>query len=479
MPVTLPALPDRYVERELIEHGGMADVYRARDSILGRTVAVKVLAERYAGNEEFRARFLREARTAASLSDVPHVVVIHDVGEGDDGLPYIVMEYVAGGTLADHLADDRVRVDVAFAWLEQAALALDKAHERGVIHRDVKPGNLLVAEEGTIRVSDFGIARAVNNDTLTADGTILGSSGYMSPEQARGEPARSASDRYALACVAFELLTGRRPFERENPMAEAAAHATAAPPWPRRIDKTLPATLDGVFVRALAKTPDDRYPTCAEFVADLRWALQASSPVTRVEPEGPKSTIVTQQSWRATRRVGLLILPVLIVAGAALAWTLTALQDSPDAPLVVTHTRPGETVSRTETVQGETVMQTVTQSETVVVTQPKTSAPPATQPGVSPPPTGESPRLLNDRAFRLLQQGNAAAALPLLESAVTALRDTASITEAYASYNLALARFTLGRCDGVAELLARSEKIQGRRREIDRLRVEVGQRCGE
>jgi tRNA A-37 threonylcarbamoyl transferase component Bud32 len=473
MPATRPALPDRYLAPELIEHGGMAEVYFSRDRILGRSVAIKVLAERYATNEEFRARFLREARTAASLADVPHVVVIHDVGEGDDGLPYIVMEYVPGGTLADRLRVDRVGIDVTLAWLEQAALALDRAHQRGVIHRDIKPGNLLVADDGTIRVTDFGIARAANNSTLTADGTILGSSGYMAPEQARGEPARSASDRYAFACVAFELLTGRRPFERDNPTAEAAAHATEAPPWPRRVDASLPATLDGVFARALAKSPGDRYPTCAEFVADIRWALQPSAPVETVGSSAPVTTVIRRHSVRPTRRVAglLVLLPVLFLVGAALAWALAAFRDSSDA-VVVTHTAPGETVIRTQTLQGETVVQTVTQSETVVVTEPTTATP-------SSPPAGESPRLLNDRAFRLLQQGDAGAALPLLETAVAALRDTSSITEAYASYNLALARFTVGRCDGLSELLDRSEEIQGHRIEIDRLRAGIEERCRE
>ena len=206
---------------------------------------------------------------------------------------------------------------MTLAWLEQAAVALDRAHQRGVIHRDIKPGNLLVADDGTIRVTDFGIARAANNNTLTADGTILGSSGYMAPEQARGEPARSASDRYALACVAFELLTGRRPFERDNPTAEAAAHATEVPPWPRRVDMRLPATLDGVFARALAKTPGDRYPTCAELVADIRWALQPSAPLETVDSSAPVTT-VRRHSARRTRRVAglLILLPVLFLVGA-------------------------------------------------------------------------------------------------------------------------------------------------------------------
>ena len=201
------SLPPRYAEPELIAHGGMGDVYRAQDETLERTVAIKVLAERYARQEEFHARFMREARLAASLSGEPSVVVIHDVGESADGLPFIVMEYVPDGTVADRLRGGAVEPEQALSWLAQAGSAVDAAHGREIIHRDVKPANLLVAIDGTIRVSDFGIARAAGHDTLTAAGTVLGSAGYMAPEQARGEAITPATDRYGLACVAFEPVS--------------------------------------------------------------------------------------------------------------------------------------------------------------------------------------------------------------------------------------------------------------------------------
>ena len=243
----------------------------------GRTVAIKVLAERYATNGEFRARFLREAQTAASLSNEPYVIAIYDVGESDGGLPFIVMEYLPGGTLADRLRDGPVDRRQALAWLAQAASALDAAHARGIVHRDVKPANLLVAEDGTIRVSDFGIARAATHDTLTAAGTVLGSTGYMAPEQARGEAGTPASDRYALACVAFELLTGQRPFVRETHAAEAMAHANEPPPWASAVAPALPPAVDEVLVAGLAKRPDDR----PESSRDL-------SPVSREALAGPR-----------------------------------------------------------------------------------------------------------------------------------------------------------------------------------------------
>jgi serine/threonine-protein kinase len=476
MPATRPSLPPRYATPELIAYGGMAEVYRANDEKLGRKVAVKVLSERYASDDELHARFLREARTAASLSGEPNVIVIHDVGETRRKLPFIVMEFVPGGTVADRLRHGRVPADESLRWLEQAASALDRAHERGIVHRDVKPGNLLVAEDGTIRVSDFGIARAAGNDTLTIAGTVLGSSGYMAPEQARGDVTTAASDRYALACVAYELLCGRRPFVRANPTAEAHAHATEEPPPPRSFDPSLPASLDAVLARALAKEPAARYPSCSAFVAELGSAFElpttATRPVTAATvvaapsapstpPPAPAPTggPVTRHVTRGRRTATLVLIGGLLAAGALLAWGLSSLggSDSGTATVVVTRTA-----------QGRTVEETVTQSNTV--TQTVESSPPARETDGS---------ALNDQGFRLLQQGNPQGALPLLESAVAAVAGSGSTTEAYASYNLAWARFATGGCDGVAELLDRSEEIQGRRKEIDRLRKQVEKTCGD
>ena len=465
MPVTRPALPSRYATPELIAYGGMGEVYRATDESLGRTVAVKVLSERWAADEEFHARFLREARTAASLSGEPNVVAIYDVGESRDALPFIVMEYATGGTLADRLRDGGVPRGQALRWLEQTAGALDSANARGIVHRDVKPGNLLVADDGTIRVSDFGIARAADQDTLTAAGSVLGSVGYMSPEQARGEPSTPASDRYGLACVAFELLTGRRPFEREGQAAEAAAHARETPPSATQFEPTLPAAVDAVFARGLSKRPEERHPTSAAFVDDLRRALAPPVPSTAATVVAAPSRPAAGPSRYASRPRGLaLLLGVtgLLAAGGALAWALTGLGGGESSTVVLTHTVPGKasTVVVTETTPGQTVERTVTEDA-----------------GSQPQPAGESGSALNDRGFRMLQAGDVQGALPVLESAMAALGGTSSITEAYASYNLAVARFALGRCDGVVELLDRSEQIQGKRKEIERLRKQVEKRC--
>jgi serine/threonine-protein kinase len=447
----------------------MAEVYRATDESLGRTVAVKVLSERYRSDHELHERFLREARTAASLSGEPNVIVIHDVGETASDQPFIVMEYVPGGTVADRLRAGPVERDQALRWLGQAAAALDRAHGRGIVHRDVKPGNLLVAEDGTLRVSDFGIARVTGYETLTLTGTVLGSSGYMSPEQARGEPATSASDRYALACVAFELLCGRRPFVRANPTAEAHAQATEEPPSPRAFEPSLPAAVDAVFARALAKRPAERYESCAGLVAALSDALQPP-PVTAptvVAAPAYAETAVTRHVARP-RRTALIVVPiVLLAAGAALAWGLSSVGGDPES----------ETVVVTRTAEGRTVEQTVTRENTV--TETVETDPSGEGDADGAPPPGADGSALNDQGFELLRRGDPQSALPLLEQAVSALGGSGSITEAYASYNLAWARLSVGECDGVLDLLDRSEELQGKRKEIDRLRKQAEKNCGE
>jgi protein kinase-like protein len=331
----------------------------------------------------------------------------------------------------------------------------------------VKPANLLIADDETIRVSDFGIARAADQDTLTEVGSVLGSVGYMAPEQARGEPTSPASDRYALACVAFELLTGRRPYERESPAAEAAAHAQEEPPSAHELDPRLPTRVDAVFARGLAKRPEERQPTCAAFVGDLRDALAARPSTATTVAAAPAARTVHRTTRYPPRPRGAVLLAGvagLLAAGAVLAWGLNGLgSDSGSATVVLTQTVAGKerTVVVTETAEGATVERTVTSGGSQAA-------------GAR---SGESGSSLNDRGFRLLQAGDPRGALPVLESAVADLQGSSSITEAYASYNLAVARFATGRCDGVAELLDRSQEIQGSRKEIDRLRKQVEKRC--
>ena len=239
----------------------MGEVYRATDSVLERTVAVKLLSDHYASQEDARARFRREALAAARLSAAPNVVNVFDVAE-HHGRPLIVMEYLEGGSVFERMQRGRIPRGTALAWLEQAAVAIDRAHENGVVHRDVKPANLLLDDEGNVHVSDFGIASTTGADALTAPGTVLGTAGYLAPEQARGEPANAASDRYALGVVAFELLTGRRPFAGDTPTTEAFAHLNADVPRATSLDPTLPTAVDDVFQSALAKDPQREARKC-------------------------------------------------------------------------------------------------------------------------------------------------------------------------------------------------------------------------
>ena len=258
----------------------MGDVYRATDTQLGRTVAIKVLADRYADDGSVRERFKREALAAARLSGSPNIVTIFDVGDSD-GHPFIVMELLEGGTLEDRLKDGGAQdpADI-LRWLAQAAGAIDEAHAAGVVHRDVKPGNLLLNSRDEVSVADFGVASAVGLDSMTMTGTVLGTAGYLSPEQARGERATPASDRYALGVVAYELLTGERPFASNSATAEATAHVHAPIPDASR-HGDVPPELDPVLRRALAKDPDERYASSADFVAALRGALSNAAGETR------------------------------------------------------------------------------------------------------------------------------------------------------------------------------------------------------
>jgi serine/threonine-protein kinase len=236
----------------------MADIYRATDTSLDREVAVKVLAEHLTEDGDLRARFVREALAAASLCGQPHIVGVYDVGEAD-GRPFFVMEHLDGGSLANRLTAGAVGRPQALRWLEQIARALDAAHERGVVHRDVKPANILLDRDGNIRVADFGIARIAGGDSHTQTGVVLGTAGYLAPEQLAGTPVTAAADRYSLAVVAHELLTGTRP-------------GTDTPPPPART----------VFDRALSARPEDRYPSSLAFVHELEAALDGSELPTRV-----------------------------------------------------------------------------------------------------------------------------------------------------------------------------------------------------
>ncbi len=248
--------------------GGMAEVYLTVDRQLGREVAVKVIRERYAEDERFVARFRREARAAASLSH-PNVVAVHDVGV-HEGSPFIVMEYVPGRTLAELLRDNGPMQPGRAAEVGEAvARALGAAHAAGIVHRDVKPGNVMLTADGRIKVLDFGIARALRWTPLTDTPAVQGTAEYMAPEYVKGDGADPRSDLYSLGVVLYELLTGRPPFTGDSPLQVAYKHLEEAPAPPEAIRPGLPAGLTAVVLRCLAKHPGDRYRRAEELAADL------------------------------------------------------------------------------------------------------------------------------------------------------------------------------------------------------------------
>jgi hypothetical protein len=257
----------RYRLLERAGAGGMAEVWKAVQPSLDRFVAIKVLPRHLAGEPGYLERFQREARAISRL-DHPNILGIHDFGE-DNGYTYMVMPFLAGGTLSRNLGRPW-SVQAAVRILEPLAAALDYAHARGIIHRDVKPSNVLIGEGGRVVLADFGIARMTEASlTLSGGGALVGTPAYMSPEQVQGVPASPASDQYSIGIVAYEMLTGRRPFEAETPLAVALAHVHQPLPPPRSINAAIPPDAERVLFKALAKQPDDRVSTVSAFVAAL------------------------------------------------------------------------------------------------------------------------------------------------------------------------------------------------------------------
>jgi serine/threonine-protein kinase len=458
------SLPPRYRNPERIARGGMGEIYRAEDSDLARTVAIKVLAEHLAGDVAIRGRFTREALAAARLSNAPSTVTIYDVGE-HEGRPYIVMEYLPGGSLADRIEREGAQpIGRALEWLHQAARALDAAHASGIVHRDVKPANLLLGNDDRVYVADFGVASAAGLHSFTEAGTVVGTAGYLSPEQARGERATPASDRYALAVVAYELLTGARPFKRESSTAEALAHVSAPIPPASADNPELPPQVDDVLARALAKEPQYRFATATDFVHALRDALDEAAGRTQV---GSLPAVAPPGRRRGLPLLAAALL-ALLFAGIGAAVLLA--RDDGERPSA----SPPRTIRETITAEGETVVKTVTTAAPAPTTVPTTEATTATT-----APAAASPAELNDQGYALMRAGDFNGALPLLEQAWAGLSGSSETVAAYTAYNLAFTRFALGRCDGVLELLDRSEQIQGERKPITKLRREAERSCGE
>ncbi len=300
-------LGGRYELDGIVGRGGMAEVYRARDIRLDRIVAVKTLREDLARDQTFQARFRREAQSAASLNH-PSIVAVYDTGEDNTGgthVPYIVMEYVDGRTLRELLREDRrLLPERALEITDGVLRALDYSHRNGIVHRDIKPGNVMLTRDGKVKVMDFGIARAVSDAqaTMTQTAQVIGTAQYLSPEQARGERVDARSDLYSTGCLLYELLTGRPPFLGDSPVAIAYQHVRENPVPPSRVDPEVPQWADAIVLRAMAKDPRDRYQSAAEMRQDIQRALQG------VPVAAPR----TAAYGTATQRVG----PATAMAGA-------------------------------------------------------------------------------------------------------------------------------------------------------------------
>src|SRR5829696_4097869 len=291
VPQTL--VDNRYTRGELLGSGGMAEVYLAHDEVLDRDVALKVLTEKHAENEEFVERFRREARSAAFLNH-PNIVSVYDQGCSEDGTYYIAMEYIPGGTLKDRiLGEGPLDPDTATELSLQVAQALGHAHEHGVIHRDIKSRNILLTEAGYAKVADFGIARAATATTTTSRSRLaLGTPGYISPEQAMGKPVDPRSDLYSLGVVLYEMLTGSLPYGGESPLSMALKHVDEPLRSPREVNSNVPASLNALTAKLLAKNPENRYASAGDMVEDLERVRSGLSPLV-VDAEKTTREIVT------------------------------------------------------------------------------------------------------------------------------------------------------------------------------------------
>ncbi|MFH8800821.1 serine/threonine-protein kinase [Streptomyces sp. NPDC017936] len=306
-------LAERYELVEAVGRGGMGEVWRATDRELGRTVAVKVLPPELTRHEEFRVRFRREARTVASLNH-RNVAVLHDVGEDTaDGetTPFLVLEFIEGRTLTDVLADGPFSVERALAVGRDIADALAHSHAQGLIHRDIKPSNVMLTSDGGVKVLDFGIAKVVAETTtrLTATGMTVGTPAYLSPEQLTGQPVDGRSDQYSTGCLLYELLTGRPPFVGDSPFAVMHQHMSQEPVAPSRLRPQIPAAVDDLVLRTLAKDREERLGTAREMREALAVTLAAVSvpaavPAARAAVPPPPAPAVPPARASAEPRTG-------------------------------------------------------------------------------------------------------------------------------------------------------------------------------
>jgi serine/threonine-protein kinase len=483
-------LPERYRVTRHIASGGMASVWEVEDLVLGRIVAVKVLGAQFAFDPRARARFQREARTAAQVSVHPHVVTIYDIGEhGDDA--FIVMEHFSGGTVADRLRDARrggspIDRETALRWLREAASGLDVAHAAGIVHRDVKPANLLLDARGRVAVADFGIARLVDDTHMTQTGQVLGTAAYLSPEQATGQPATPASDRYALAVVAYELLSGRRPFDGGPPAAQLLQHVEERPPRASEAEPELPSAVDPVLIRGLAKNPAARPATATKLVGELERALRDETPSTstrRLTPVAPVTPPAARpappraaappaaapappQPGRSDRRLPLIAVLAIAVALVGAIVVLALVRDDGGGDQ-----RANGGSSTTQHAARE-------RAPKDKAAAPKPQAAAAQQPA---PAETTDPAALNDRGFELIKQGDYAAAVEPLRASVQAYRQAGRTDELgyyFALFNLGVALNRSGDPDAAITVLRERLRNPNQRDTVERELAAAAQKLG-
>src|SRR3712207_4236958 len=356
---TPQVLGERYEIGGVLGRGGMAEVHRGRDLRLGREVAVKVLRSDLARDPSFQVRFRREAQASASLNH-PAIVAVYDTGEdrtATGATPYIVMEYVEGETLRDVLRrEGPLSPERAMSLCADICGALDFSHRNGIVHRDVKPGNVMITPQGAVKVMDFGIARAVSDSaaTMTSTAAVIGTAQYLSPEQARGEGVDARSDVYSVGCLLYELVTGAPPFTGDSPVSVAYQHVREDPRLPSSINPAIPPELDAILMKAMAKNPANRYQSAADMRTDLLRAVAGQRvEATPVMGDAEKTAIIgapvggdgdydddrwddedeaAQQRRRRRNILIAVVVGVLLLAGAiALALALSTDED-PVAP---------------------------------------------------------------------------------------------------------------------------------------------------
>jgi tRNA A-37 threonylcarbamoyl transferase component Bud32 len=448
--LTRVALPERYELLRHVANGGMASVWCAQDVALGRRVAIKLLDERFEHDEWAVRRFQREARTAARLSGHRNVVTIFDVGESE-GRAFIVMQFLAGGTVAHALRRGPVECGEALRWLREAASALDHAHRCGVVHRDIKPGNLLLDVERVLHIGDFGIARLATEDTITSTRELLGTAAYLSPEQALGQRATEASDRYSLAVAAFELLSGERPFSAHHFAAQARQHIEAQPPSASRLNRSLPQAVDSVLARGMAKNPSERWSSAEAMVGAIESALTrrpASTAARRPSTVGFADPRAGRRRAAALGALATGVLAAAVVAAAADQGAGTRVR----ARSAGHRARPIARAARSRNPASVAPKRAPTRA--AGATEGSTPAAAVTAAGVLP----GSPTQLEARGHQLMLDSSYGAAIAVLRQAVAAATP-ASLTYAYALYDLGRSLRLAGQPQAAIPILARRLQI--------------------